>query len=56
MIIFAKILTIFTGLMIFFCLTGIFKEKDISKIKTCALSLIVYAPYLIFLIMYLNGG
>lgn len=56
MILFAKILTTFTGLMFFLCLVGTFKEKDVNQAKASLLSLIVYAPYLIFLIMYLNGG
>jgi len=56
MILFAKILATYTFTILIFCVLGIFTEKEVKAIKTSMLSLIVYAPYLVFLIMYLKGG
>lgn len=57
MILFAKLLIVIAVVFIIACLINIFTSKESSSIKTSVLSIIIiYAPYLVFLIMYLNGG
>lgn len=56
MILFAKFLATYTFTILFFCVLGIFAAKDVKSIKTSVLSLLANTPYLVFFILYLNGG
>ena len=56
MILFAKILATYTLAILTFCVLGIFTEKEVKAIKTSMLSVLANTPYLVFFILYLNGG